>query len=706
MLKKNLKNESWLRVYEHDEVDGIADSFIHILTEYIEECTTTITIKKNQRRRKMWMTASICKFVQYKNELYCRLKKEPNNPILKHEYTRCKNDVQKKIREAKLNYFQKRVREGSESKALWDCVRDICNEHKSETKINYLQTEDKQKIEDDFEIAQAFNEYYTNLGETYSSKIKTPDDFLETDFKIDSSFYLAPVEPLEIIRAISELKTKKSTGFDGIKAETLKEIKDEIAEPLTYLVNTGFQSGCFPEILKTGIVKPVYKNGDKSEMTNYRPITLISNIGKILERLLKVRMIHFLEKNKILSRNQYGFRQGLSTEDAIKTLTTRLYENIDTNIPTLAVFVDLAKAFDTVSHEKLLEKMYNYGFRGSMHDLVRSYLTNRKQIVMVNNKLSEERTITFGVPQGTVLGPLLFLIYINSLLEMRGEGQFIGFADDTVVIYEGESWSHLEERVKIDFVKIYKWLQLNKLTLNQSKTKYLPFTSGKSGAEDLENLHINEELVIPKADSVKYLGIEIDKHLKWDQHMIYLTRKLRGILYKFKHIRMNINSTKHLNMLYNALVQPQLSYGVIGWGGVLDSHKKRLDVLQKYFLKIIHGKPKIFPSKQLYELAKVPDIRQIFALKIIMNIFEGKIHIKKKDHRYRTRAADRNFERPRSKKRLGQGCCDYIAPRLYPLVPDEITKLKNKRSFKLEIKKWIMKFDRTKLHEIINQKTL
>lgn len=230
-----------------------------------------------------------------------------------------------------------------------------------------------------------------SLETSFNTNIKTPNDFVEKNYRADSSFYLISVEPVELARVISELKTKKSTGYDGIKAEMLKEIKDEISEPLTYLVNTCFQKGCFPDILKLGIIRPIFKGGDRSEMINYRPITLISNIAKIIEKLIKTRMINYLEKYKILSHKQYGFRKGLSTEDAIKALTTKLHENIDKNIPTLAIFIDLAKAFDKVNHEKLLEKIYNYGFRGPMYDLIKSYLNNRKQIVVINDEQSEKK---------------------------------------------------------------------------------------------------------------------------------------------------------------------------------------------------------------------------------------------------------------------------------------------------------------------------
>ncbi|XP_045480936.1 uncharacterized protein LOC123685322 [Harmonia axyridis] len=607
--------------------------------EYIEKCTSVISAKKKNQIRKDYVTPSIMKVIDEKQKLFNRVKREPNNSQLKSEYSKLKNKLQRLIKEAKTHFFEKCIKNNEkDSKALWDCVKRITNYEKPDTNIKHIKNDDEEIIESGQEMCDLFNDYYSRLGESYANEIIAPADFTEE------------------------------------------------------------------KILKVGIVKPLYKGGDRSRMQNYRPITLVSNLGKILEKLIKVRMETFINKHKIISDNQFGFRKGMSTENAIKKVTDIIYKNIDRKIPTLAVVVDLAKAFDTVCHDRLLEKLENFGFRGKVLNLLRSYLSDRIQIVHLNGKYSESNQINFGVPQGTVLGPLLFILYINSLFRVNNKGEIIGFADDTMILFHDVTWKNLKKQVCQEFETLTKWFRLNKLTINISKTKYITFASNKKGIPDLGDLNFDDQLYVAKTHSTRYLGVVIDEHLKWDEHITYVSRKLRGILYRFKYIMNYVNSPKHLQMLYESLVQPQLSYGIIGWGGVFDTHKRIIDVLQRNILKVMYKKKITFSSDSIYSLAKVLDIRQIFAQRIISHIKQNKISIIQKEHKYPTRAGDdnENYERPRAEKRIGQRCSEYIAARLYPIVPKEIKEINNKNKFNKELKRWLIEQDRTEIHKIIN----
>lgn len=241
-------------------------------------------------------------------------------------------------------------------------------------------------------------------------------------------------------------------------------------------------------------------------------------------------------------------------------------------------FLDLVKAFDTVSHVQLLEALDHFGVRGRVHDLFTSYLSDRKQFVKINNSISNYRVVQYGVPQGTVLGPILFIMYINHLLNIRSTGKIISFADDTAIFYEASSWADLKIKVENDLKNLINWFDHKLLTINYKKTTYIPFSCNKRNSPDYDKLEIysNDYLIeINSSDFTKYLGVYIDKHLRWDIHINTVAKTLRSLLYKFKFLN-KILDVKQMKIIYHALVESRLSYGILGWGGALNIHMKTL----------------------------------------------------------------------------------------------------------------------------------
>lgn len=705
-LKSDLGHEAWDNVYQQNNVDTMANNFIETLKYYINKHTKTVKIKqKTGMPKKKWITQGILKSVNEKERLYKNVLNNPGDNELRERYNQYRNKLHKIIKKSKKDYCERTIsQQKNTSKALWDCVNDACNKTKLKTKIDKIELENGDTTTDAFEIANKFNEYYSQLGQKLASEIPRPDNFSEKPIRFNNTMFLYPTNELEVQREIKKLKPKKSPGEDNIRSETLKEISNQILAPLTYLINTCLDTGCFPDILKTGIIRPLHKSGSKLLIENYRPISLLSNIAKILERIIKTRIVKFFNKYEIISERQYGFREGKSTEDAIHKLTSFVYESLDKKIPMLSIFVDLSKAFDTVCHNRLLEKLEMYGLRGKSYKIIQSYLHNRTQRVDIEGTLSEPKTVTYGVPQGTVLGPLLFTTYINNLLALNTIGDILSFADDTVICYRSDSWANLKENAERDFSKIQKWFQLNKLTLNCEKTKYLPFTSYANNLPNMGPLNIGLNSQIPEAQSVKYLGIIVDRHLRWDLQIKNIAKKIRGLLYKFKYLK-DFLSLQHLKTLYFALVQSQLSYGIIGWGGVNDCYLENLNVLQKWILKIIYEKEISFPSDRLFKEATVFDIRQIFCQHIIMDIYKNKISIEPIQHAYHTRNKENNLLMPRCGKTIGQRSCDYLGPRIYNILPQELRNINCFIRFKSKVKKWILENERTIFHDLINQKS-
>ncbi|CAH1966737.1 unnamed protein product [Acanthoscelides obtectus] len=443
-----------------------------------------------------------------------------------------------------------------------------------------------------------------------------------------------------------EEKCLQRPGFDGIKSEHLKIIAEDITEPLTYLIKKCFESGIYPSILKK---------------------------AKVFEKVLSTRMIRYLKKFKILSENQYGFTEGKATSDAITKNVNQIHQNIDNRIPSICIFVDLKKAFDTVNHKLLLEALERIGFRGNAYSLIESYLSNRPQSVQISGSFSKEMYIKCGVPQGTVLGPLLFNIYLNDIFQINCVGKITSFADDTAILYEGTDWSDLKNVIENDFIKIIRWFNSRKLSINYSKTHFLPFGSYARHLPNYTNFSFNindQKMQINRVPNIKYLGVVLDHHLRWDIHVNYILKKVRFVSYKIKYLG-NILTEKYLRTLYHALIEPHLTYGILAWGAACSSHTYNLDVFQKSILKIIFKKPKLYPTEKLYADVRMYDIRQLYFLHSITHY-----------HKFRSYL--------------------YLAPKFYDIIPKDLKDLRFGNCFKRNLKKWLHSISRTEIHKPIN----
>lgn len=383
-----------------------------------------------------------------------------------------------------------------------------------------------------------------------------------------------------------------------------------------------------------------------------------------------------------------------------------VYKAMDNTEPSLCIFVDLAKAFDTVSHTELLDTLENIGIRGTNLKLMESYLTGRQQCVSINNKLSDTLTVNYGVPQGSVLGPILFILYVNDLFKLPISGDIISFADDTAIFYKDKTWNALKNKVEKDFKTVIDFFNMKLLTINVKKTHFLPFTCYPKYLPDYETLQItceDQTILISSAKSVKYLGVTIDSHLKWDLQINALVSKLRYFITKFKFLK-QILEVPFLKCMYYALVQSHLTYGVIAWGGVNNIYLKKLEIIQKWIIKIILGKCYTYPSNDLYREANIFDLRQLFCQNMLIHQYKNKADLKNIEHDYNTRHKEQAIQVPRTDKTIGQRCYYYIGPRIYNEVPIEIKRINSISLYKTKIKHWIMNKPRLFFHQIVDKK--
>jgi len=293
-----------------------------------------------------------------------------------------------------------------------------------------------------------------------------------------------PVTQYSVEKIIKNLKQNAAAGSDRIQSRVIKENCRDLLSSITYLVNLSMSTGTFPTLYKEAIIRPIYKGGDEQDINNYRPISLISNVSKIIEKAIKDQLVKYLEDSKYLVESQLGFRKNMGTEDAINKLHTELTTHLDNGKKCIAIFQDLSKAFDLVEHEKLITKIKEAGCGGQVLKWFQTYLENREQKVRIGEIESKTLKLKSGTPQGTALSPILFILYMNELGKIDLKGKVISYADDTVVIEVGETWAEVKQNAEEDLRKIISWLSKRNLTLNLGKTNFIQFGIKNKKKED------------------------------------------------------------------------------------------------------------------------------------------------------------------------------------------------------------------------------
>ena len=473
-------------------------------------------------------------------------------------------------------------------------------------------------VKDKTIIAESFNDYFSKIGHETGQNVPSTDvnysDFLSNQHPY--SMFIDPVVPCDITNTAHKLKSKSSFGHDEISTKLLKKTINNITLPITHIVNRSFITGIVPDQMKIAKVVPVFKSSDRSSIKNYRPISLLTSFSKLLEKIMYDKVMNFLNANNILYEHQYGFRAKHSTMHPIMHFINHCAEatNKDPSEYTLAVFCDLSKAFDVINHKILLHKLKSYGIRGLANDWFSSYLSNRTQFVEIDGQNSSRKQIMCGVPQGSILGPLLFLLYVNDI-HQACESSILSFADDTTLYISDHNLISLFGKVNEEINKLYKWFCANKLSLNANKTKYIVIRP-KHRRCDLDNMNVLiNDIPLNRIGqncvdtSVKFLGICIDEHLTWKKHIQQVNCKISKAMFAIKQVT-NLLPGSLLRKLYFALVHPHLNYGILSWGNAGQLLRKTI-TLQKRAIRSInkatynsHTDP-LFRSSQIL---KVPDL--------------------------------------------------------------------------------------------------
>lgn len=580
------------------------DNKLTFLTNSITRLCSKFLIKNCRKKKssKTWITHECIKVEKNKQKAF---KKWKNCPTKEHWelYAKSRNLAVKTFKNAKISYNDKSNVPLQNSKTIFSALKKFINPNSR--LISTIK-------------AESFNNFFSTVGARLARECGSTDKVFRPSYN-EKTFIFSSITTHEVSKALKLIKSSSSCGHDGISNKLLKMLLPVISEPLAQIFNECIELNYFPEQLKIARIIPLYKEGNRKLVNNYRPISLLPSIDKVFEKIIYKRMISFIDKYKLINEQQFGFQKNKSCIHAILSFTEEMRKQLDNKEGGTSVFVDLKKAFDTIDRKILLKKLQIYGFRGNFLLFLESYLKDRKQFVDYNNEYSSLKLVDIGVPQGSVLGPLLFLLYINDLPLVLKNGNAVLFADDTTIVSSSKG-----PKFQQDLNNVQEWLKANKLTLNCEKSVVMNF-----GRCAINNIELSDKK-LKLMKHCKYLGIYVDKDLKFKEHIQKIEKKLAkfsGLIFKVR----DYFSKKQLLLFYNAYAKSVIDYGILVYGKALKTDIDKINKMQKRIIRTIYRRKKFSPTQDIFEDNLIFNVNELYCASLIremLNQIRGKSPMK------------------------------------------------------------------------------
>lgn len=674
------------------ELIEICSSAIQKHTKAIQVCTST-------RKHDPWITDKIRNLGRLRDKFYRLKRKHDHNLFLSEKFKFYKAEFKRQEQQSKAKFFTNELK-NNDNRHVYNLMNEyvFCKTKRDNDNINLNQS--TYTATDRAEVSNIFNSYFVScIDEIIQPSNLHINDIepLQIGSHNDTQSLLTPVDNEEILDIMHSLNKRSAVGYDGIPVRFCLYFKEIIAPKLCSLINANIKIGIFPDCLKNTILIPVYKSGDKKKVSNYRPISLLSTFSKCFESVVFNRLVNFCKLHKLISNRQFGFCSSSSTLSAVSELITDIRRNLDQKNYCACTFFDLRKAFDALCHLRLLSKLSNSGIKGVDLKLFYSYLSNRNQRVRLNDVLSDQLSMKYGVPQGSLLGPLLFLIYINETLNLTLNGKLIMFADDMALLNSDKSPSDLRLVMQSDAISINNWCEENHMKINESKTHYIIFQNRNQNMNHFLNFKLSiNDIELNRVYSAKYLGLLIDHQLLFNAHINNIRSKLQTynfLLYKLK----NVLPRKIKYIIFHSYIMSHVRYLLPIWGFTAKDRLNNIHIMINKCLRNIKNLDYKCSSKLLYDSNIMP-LSSLLEYDSTLMIFKINHGLMKNNftlrkmcdiHNYNTRSASdlySDFFRTSG----GQLSPLYNSIINYNNMPDNIKTIKKICEFKIALKEYIV----------------
>lgn len=675
----HLEVETWLPVFECNCPELAFRKFLDIFLFYVNKCFPYVRVPfPSEKSVNHWITPEI---LNLRNEMICLKDLSRAFPCFSEAFLESEklyNDVIQ-TRERELNDA---FLAGSTNKtgAAWRIINNKRSNYKNKSTFPDLSVGESV-------LCEQFNQHFVSASENLIKSNYGVDDYSVGDINqfippCSQSFYMFPVSGIDVGNAIFKLGSSMASGDDSVPSLLLKKSANFIADVLSYIISISLEFGVFPTLLKHATVLPLFKKDDPEDFNNYRPISILSVFSKLYEIIVNERLMSYFLKFKLMSCDQHGFSPGKSTDTAVFDFLRDVYVSIDQNLPCLSLLIDLTKAFDSVSHSLLLYKLSRYGVNGICLKWFESYLSGRKQRVSFNGSTSSLLDVRLGVPQGSVLGPTLFLIFINDFPKcLNGIASVMLYADDINLTISSKSIDNLFRTADMAMHSVNRWVRFNRIVVNIQKTQCMLFCNKRKFNISNGSMAGSQ---IDLVSSCRLLGIVIDEDLKWSEHIDQLCSKLSRSCYALFQLRKSCNLST-LKTFYYSDFYSRMRYGVIHWG--MSSDVSRIFILQKRAIRTLFNLRRADSCRDIFKDNNIFTFYDMYIFEVLCYVYKNRNSFDfSLPHGYGTRNCDYVLP-PRHRTCAFQKSLTFVGCRLFNVLPNEMKLCTSLHLFRRELKK-------------------